>query len=101
MRKNIEWIIYAKNWILLIFEYQESIAAEKFLARYISLPFKWGNNGGWNCVPSDAKCVGKNRGGVARGALLSSNGRKPFVLQGRKKNNYSMRNNPKNPSIQI
>lgn len=47
---------------------------------FAHLPFKCGNNGGWNCVPSDAKCVGKKIGGVARGALLSSNGRKPFVL---------------------
>lgn len=45
------------------------------------LPFKCGKSGGWNCVPSDAKCDGKNIGGVARGALPSSKGRYPFVLK--------------------
>lgn len=65
--------------------FSKRVAAERMFVRYTSLPFKWGNNGGWNCVPSDAKCVGKNRGGVARGALLSSNGRKPFVLKGRRR----------------
>lgn len=53
------------------------VANGKFTAK---LPFKWGNNGGWNWLPSDAKCVGKNIGGVPRVALLSSIGRKPFVL---------------------
>lgn len=44
------------------------------------LPFRWGNNGGWNWLPNDARCDGRNNGGVPRGALLSSIGRKPFVL---------------------
>lgn len=64
----------------------------------ICLPFKCGNNGGWNCVPSDAKCDGKNSGGVARGVLLSSNGRKPLVLEQTKiaeKLNYDLLINEK------
>lgn len=52
-----------------------------FKNQLISLPFKWGNSGGWNCELRDAKWGGKNRGGVARGVPLSSSGRKLPLLK--------------------
>lgn len=45
------------------------------------IPFKCENNGGWNCELNDAKCGGKNKGGVACAVPLSNNGRKPPLLK--------------------
>lgn len=45
------------------------------------LPFKCGNNGGWNWVPSEARCGCKKIGGFERDELLSNIGRNPLVLE--------------------
>lgn len=42
--------------------------------------FRFGNNGGANCDPRDAKCGGRNSGGVVLGWPLSNTGRNPPLL---------------------
>lgn len=44
------------------------------------LPLSPGKSGELNCELSDAKCGGKNNGGVALGVPLSRTGRNPPLL---------------------
>lgn len=75
------FIILARVWTI-DFDYTCGLRFDESDSKWIDgLPLRCGKSGGWNCVPSDAKCDGKNMGGVPRGALLSSNGRYPFVLK--------------------